>query len=497
MMANYLEWLRGLMPEVIVTITALAVIALDQFGWHHRPAALRWRVGSMVASLGCLGAILWMRQPLAPLNAMGGMLVIDPATQMLKAILLILTILTLLLSADCPFSRHPAEFILLLMLASLGLMFLISSEHLLMIFVSLELTSLSLYSLAALNNHERASAEASVKYFLFGGVATAFLLYGLSLIYGFTGETNLPSVAVALARRSDDPLVLTAMLMVVMGFGFKIAIAPFHLWAPDVYEGAPIPAAAFIASASKIASFFVIAKLMWVGFGTLPGAGGWRAFAPGWVPVLAVLALISMVWGNVAAITQNKVRRLLAYSAVAHAGYATLALLAGNRNGFAALLYYVITYAFTTLGAFSVVAMVNRRMGGDELRHFAGLGRRSPLLAICMMVFMLSLAGIPPLAGFFGKFYVFTAALKAGPKPLALLWLVLVALATSVVSFYYYLQVLKQIFVAPPDDHIPAWSPPPVTQVVLLLLTGLVVLLGVYPSLLIADLTPLDAFLVR
>jgi NADH-quinone oxidoreductase subunit N len=242
--------------------------------------------------------------------------------------------------------------------------------------------------------------------------------------------------------------------MTVIGFAFKVAAAPLHLWAPDAYQGAPTPVASFIASGSKVASFFVLARVLMVGFDGTGGSAGWREFLPGWMPLLAVLAIGSMVLGNLVAIAQTSVKRLLAYSAVAHAGYALLAILADNERGVASLLYYVITYAVTALGAFGVVAAVETT-GGDHFRDFAGLHRRAPVLSLCMLVFILSLAGIPPLAGFFGKFYVFTVAALAADS-LGLLWLVIVAIALSCVSLYYYLQVLKQIYVTDrPEAALP------------------------------------------
>jgi NADH-quinone oxidoreductase subunit N len=491
----YLDLLRGLMPEAIVALAILAVLTLDQFGLKRWDMGFRWKAAAWASSVGCVAAILAVSLfPQPPMQVASGMLVLNPVTQMLKQVMLGLAILTLLLAADHPFSRHPGEFGLLLLLAALGVMFLVSSEHLLMVFIALELTSLSLYAMAALGNHERGSAEAALKYFLIGGVATAFLLYGLSLVYGLTGETNLPLVASALAARADDPLMLAALVMVIMGFGFKIAAAPFHVWAPDVYEGAPVPAAAFIASTSKIGSFFVLGKMLWIGFATVPGASGWQGYASGWHPVIAVIALASMVWGNLAAIAQHKVRRLLAYSAVAHAGYASLAFLADGKLGYPALIYYVVTYALATLGAFGAVAHVLRHAGGDDLERFDGLGQRAPILSLCLMVFLLSLAGVPPLAGFFGKFYVFTAAIKAGGDSLALLWLVLIGLAASVVSLYYYLQVLKRVYVSPPAIGAQDFSPAPVTQIVLVILALLVLLLGCFPSILLSQISPLESF---
>ena len=235
--------------------------------------------------------------------------------------------------------------------------------------------------------------------------------------------------------------------MTVIGFGFKVAAVPFHLWAPDAYQGAPTPSAAFIASGSKVASFFVFAKVMMMAFGPdAAGSGAWHAYAPGWLPVLALVAAASMLLGNFTAIAQSNVKRLLAYSAIAHGGYGLLGILANGPLGISSLVYYAVTYGLTVLGAFGVAGFVEERAGEARLSDFAGLGRREPVLSFCMMIFMLSLAGIPPLAGFFGKFYLFTAAV-AGAKNLGMLWLVIFAIAMSAVSLYYYLQVLKQIYV--------------------------------------------------
>jgi NADH-quinone oxidoreductase subunit N len=277
--------------------------------------------------------------------------------------------------------------------------------------------------------------------------------------------------------------------MVMVGFGFKVAAVPFHLWAPDTYQGAPAPTAAFIASGSKVAAFFILAKVMMVGFAGAEGSGAWRHFSQGWFPLIAVMAALSIVLGNLAAIAQSSVRRLLAYSAVAHAGYALLALFAGRERGLTSLLYYVFTYALTILGAFGVVAVVQEKAGRENLAGFAGLSRRAPWLSFCMMIFMLSLAGIPPLAGFFGKLYVFTAAVGAEPKSLGLLWLAILAIAMSAVSLYYYLQVLKQIYVVDVPAGAVAVSSSWLTRATIGLLALGVVVLGCAPGLLLKSLS--------
>jgi NADH-quinone oxidoreductase subunit N len=417
-----------------------------------------------------------------------GMLVVNPLTQFIKVALLVLTIFTLLISVDTDFTPHVGEYFALILLAAVGMMFLVSSEDILMIFISLELTSLSLYILTAFDKRNPKSAEAAMKYFLFGGMAAAFTLFGLSLLYGLSGETNLGQIAVAIKGPKLDPLLVLAIVMTVIGFGFKVAAVPFHLWAPDAYQGAPAPSAALIASGSKVAGFFIFARVMMLGFKGAEGSGAWHAYRPGWVPVLAIMAAASMLLGNLAAIVQSSVRRLLAYSAIAHAGYMLLGVLPRGEQSLAALVYYVITYALATLGAFGVVSIVEGRAGDDRLSDFAGLSRQAPVLSFCMLIFMLSLAGIPPLAGFFGKFYVFASALNADPASLGLLWLVVVALAMSAVSLYYYLQVLKQIYVAEPGVGTRSLPTPVVSQVAVVLLALAVVVLGCAPNLLLGPL---------
>jgi NADH-quinone oxidoreductase subunit N len=315
-----------------------------------------------------------------------------------------------------------------------------------MIFIGLELLGLSLYLMTAFDKTDLRSAEAGLKYFLFGSTASAFTLFGLSLIYGMTGTTSLDLIAQKLSAAAPTPLLAAGIVMTLIGFAFKIAAAPFHLWAPDAYQGAPIPSAAFIASGSKVASFVVLGKIVLVGFAPAHGSADWHAMGAGWSPLLAVLAALSILLGNLVALAQTNVRRLLAYSAVAHAGYTLLGLIAGGHDGFSATLFYTTVYGITLLGAFGVCGAVRQQTGGDDLQNFSDLRTRSPTLAACMAIFMLSLAGLPPLAGFFGKFFLFSAAFRAGPNH-GLLWLVILALFGSLISLYYYLIVLKAIFV--------------------------------------------------
>jgi NADH-quinone oxidoreductase subunit N len=485
---SYLELLKLAVPETILVLTVLVVLAADLLALRGLELRFRLLVGAMISCVGCFVAIAWMVALPEHTSLFEGMLVVNPLTQFVKVALLVLTIFTLVISVDTDFTPHVGEYFALILLAAVGMMFLVSSEDILMIFISLELTSLSLYILTAFNKRNPKSAEAALKYFLFGGMAAAFTLFGLSLLYGLSGATNLGQIAAAIKGPKLDPLLVVAIVMTVIGFGFKVAAVPFHLWAPDAYQGAPAPSAALIASGSKVAGFFIFARVMMLGFKGAEGSGAWHAYLPGWVPVLAIMAAASMLLGNLAAIVQSSVRRLLAYSAIAHAGYMLLGVLPHGEQSLAALVYYVITYGLATLGAFGVVSIVEGRAGGDRLVDFAGLSCRAPLLSFCMLIFMLSLAGIPPLAGFFGKFYVFASALNSDAANLGLLWLVVVALAMSAVSLYYYLQVLKQIYVAEPAVGTGTLPTPVLSLVALVLLALAVVVLGCAPNLLLGPL---------
>lgn len=469
---NYRDLFTLTIPEVILTVGALLVLAVDLKLRRNRTNRGRMLTGAFLTIIACLAAGAWIVDANVSGSFYDGMLVLDGLTKLIKPMLLLMTVFTALISVDTHFTDHVGEFFALLLLATLGMMFLVSTENVLMIFIALELLSLSLYILTAFNKQNIQSAEAALKYFLIGGISAAFMLFGLSLLYGLTGEIELRKMA---AKISLDPLLLTALIMVVGGFAFKVAAVPFHLWAPDAYQGAPVASAALIASGSKLASFFIVAKVMMVGFKAPDGSGA------AWVVVLASIAALSILVGNLAAIAQSSVRRLLAYSAVAQAGYMLTGLVAGNQHGLAALIYYAATYGLTALGAFGVVAIVQERAGGEGLAAFAGLAKRAPVLSFCMLIFFLSLAGIPPLAGFFGKFYLFSAATASG-----LLWLVIFAIAMSAVSLYYYLQVLKQIYIVDADG--PRLSGCGLGCSVAGLLAAAVVVLGCAPDLLVQPL---------
>jgi NADH-quinone oxidoreductase subunit N len=483
MNTDYLHILQLAAPETIVTITMLLVLAADLTLMRGQSIVARFHVGAFLSALGCGAAALYALHYSATDDRFNGIIVSDPQTNFVKVAILGLTVFTVLISTSGKFTEHVGEYLSLILLGTIGLMFLVSSRDLLMIFLSLELASLVLYILTAFNKHNARSAEAGLKYFLFGGMSAAFLLFGFSLLYGVSGSTNLTEIAQALHGKGMDPLVLVALVMTVIGFGFKVAAVPFHLWAPDAYEGAPTPSAAFIGAGSKVASFYILAKVFSVGFAGTEGSALMHGYLPGWTPVIAVIAALSMVLGNLTAIVQSSVKRLLAYSAIAHAGYMLLGVLSNTIPGGHALMFYVITYGVTTVGAFGVVMVVEEATGSDALSNFAGLSRRAPVLSVCLLIFLLSLGGIPPLAGFTGKFFLFSATVDAG-RELGLLWLVILAIAMSAVSFYYYLRVLKQAYVEDAPTEAPAIRVPGLTLLALVVLAALIILYGCAPVLL-------------
>ena len=482
---NFPGLLHLVLPEIIVVITALSVLSVDLIFLHASDMRLRSAAGAVLSLAGCAVAVAWILHTPQSANVLDGMLVLNPLAQRMQIALLILTMMTVLIFIGSNFTQHVSEYLSLLLLATVSMMFLVSTQNLLLIFLSLELLSLSLYILTAFDKRSLRSAESALKYFIFGGISAAFLLFGASLLYGLSNSTNLAGIAGRIHGPFLDPLLIVAIVMTLVGLGFKVAAAPFHFWAPDVYQGAPAPSAALIASGSKVAAFFILYQVMVIGLAGAEGSGAWHGYAPGWVPIAALISGLSMVLGNLVAILQTSVRRLLAYSAIAHAGYMLLGIVSHTDQSFRALLYYAITYALTVLGAFGVVAVVEEGTGGDTVSDFSGLSRRAPVPSFCMLIFLLSLAGIPPLAGFFGKFYLFSSVLSSTPGTLGLLWLVVLAIAFSAVSLYYYLKVLKNIYVAerPPDSAPIGVSL--LRQIVLCLIALSVILLGCAPNLLL------------
>jgi NADH-quinone oxidoreductase subunit N len=366
-----------------------------------------------------------------------------------------------------------SEFHILIMAAVIGMMVLASATSLVTVFLGLELLSLSLYIVCGFVRTDSRSQEAAAKYLLVGGLASAFVLYGMALIYGGSGTTVIPDIAKNLASSSSsNPLILLGILLMGVGFAFKVSAAPFHMWTPDVYQGAPIPVTAFMSVGTKAAAFAMIVRVF---------AGGLPHLAPEWQTLIWVISATSMIWGNLMAIVQTSIKRLLAYSGVAQAGYILIGVYAGGQAGLAAVLYYLFVYMFMNFGAFAVVTLLAGPDGDhDRISDLQGLGRRSPVLAVAMSIFMLSLAGFPPSVGFFGKLFLFTAGVSSG---FAGVVLVVIAVLMSVVSVYYYIRVL-----------VPVWSPAPglervtgsVASNFAIVLSGLAsIVLGLYPTTLL------------
>jgi NADH-quinone oxidoreductase subunit N len=484
MTPNYAELVRALLPETALTLSALLVLGFDLVVGKKHPHGYRLRAAVVIGLIGLVAAIFTSFQSGVEGPAFGGIVALDSLGLATRVGVLLLAALTLGTLTGAPPLRHPAEYVAIILFATAGFTLMAVAQQLLIAFLALELASLSLYVLAGFDKTRPESAEAGLKYFLFGGISAAFLLFGFSLLYGLTGTIELTEIARQLQGMRAEPLLIVALVMVLAAFGFKAAAAPFHLWAPDVYQGAPASSAALIASASKLAGFTLFGRLLWSGFG--PAAGGALTLdqsQPGWLSVVVVVSAVSLILGNLVALAQSNVRRLLAYSAIAHAGVLLLGVIIGGSAGPAPLFYYAATYGLATVGAFGVISVVESSTRCETLSDLAGLYRRSPLLAACLLVFILSLAGIPPLAGFFGKFIVFTFALKinglAGPAG----WLALLAIVMSAVSLYYYLLILKQALVVRPASADARIVVPLGPAAALGFAAALLVALGVFPSL--------------
>jgi NADH-quinone oxidoreductase subunit N len=497
---NYAALFRATLPETILEVAALLVLVVD-LGFL-RKAGIKARVAAaaLAGIVGCAVA-LWAVSIAGPFSWGGEILLASGGSAAAaQTAILILTAVTLLLLIDSNFTRHAGEYVSVVLMAAAGGLIISAAQDLLVIFTGLELLSLGLYVLTAFAKQSGKSAEAAMKYYLFGGMSAAFLLFGFSYLYGLSGSTSLEKIVQETYFSSiagGAPLLSLALVLVAVGLGFKVAAVPFHLWAPDTYEGAPAPAAAFVASVSKVASFALLISIGAMMLHAFDGTHSIRlvAFSAGqsgrfagpaasWSLILTILSVASMIVGNLIALAQTSVRRLLAYSAIAHAGYILLGLafFSVTNQSAQAILYYIVSYGLTTVGAFGVVGIVERATGNDRMESFLGLHKRNPLLAAVLLVLFLSLAGIPPFVGFWAKFNLFAAVLGvgAGKTPFVL---VALAVAFSAVSLYYYLQVLKRVYVMAglEDSRIKV---PPVTLGVLLLIGAAVLVLGCFPALL-------------
>jgi NADH-quinone oxidoreductase subunit N len=447
-------------PLVILAVTGIFLAVAESFAIGRRAFLMRLVVAGCVAA-AIAAVLLYQRLGDGPRSLMSGMLVADRFGCVLMILFAVVTALTALVSADY-MREHDfevGEYYAVLVLSASGMAILTMAGNLVTVFLGVETMSIGAYILCASRRRSRRSTEAAMKYFLMGAFATGFFLYGIALVYGATGSTYLAVIATRRDEMASSPLLVTGMFLLVVAFGFKVAAAPFHMWTPDAYEGAPTPVTGFMASAVKAGAFAGLVRAL-----AEPLGGDIVPYgAMGWASILAVLAAATMTVGNVAALRQENVKRMLAYSSIAHAGTLLVGVVAMGVSSAAtarpALLYYLIAYSLTTVGAFAVVAWVGRR--GEERLLFddwAGLAESHPGAALAMTLCLLSLGGIPPIAGFFAKFYVFKAAILAPDHQL--LWLVIVGVLNSVVSIFYYLRLVTTMYFRDPlREADPARSP--------------------------------------
>jgi NADH-quinone oxidoreductase subunit N len=457
-----------ILPELVITAGALLVLIVDVLLPKDRRDALAW------VTLLVLGATMASLAPFTSthVEVAHGLLAVDRFALFFKIVFLVAAAITVLMSVRylAIEGASPGEYYFLILCATLGMMVMAGGIDLITIFIGLETMAVSFYILAGFIKPSQRSNEAAVKYFLLGAFSLGILLYGMSLMYGLSGTTNLRVMAATFAGQEKDPRLVLAVILMVAGVGFKIAAVPFHMWAPDVYEGAPTPITAFLSVGSTAASFAMLIRIFLEG---LPSMNtDWRL-------LFEVLSIITMTVGNVAAVTQTNVKRMLAYSSIAHAGYVLMGIVAGTPRGITATLVYVMVYAFMQLGAFTVIVILRRQdVVGDELKDFSGLNVRNPFAAFAMLLFMLSLGGIPPTAGFMGKFWLFGAAIDAHYY-----WLALIGVLNSAISLYYYVRIVVFMYLKKETiGSTPTTSP--TLAVVLGVAVAATLVLGVYPQLL-------------
>jgi NADH-quinone oxidoreductase subunit N len=445
-------------PETVLTGTLLLVVLVDASGVRGRNRVNHFlTVASLIAALAlCLP--LYERGHSGPIFS--GMLVVDPMGVFFKIILVGASLLVVL-GFTFRNSRELAglgqgEFYALLLAVTLSNMLMAAANDLVMLYLSLEMVSITSYVMVAYMKGDRMSNEASLKYILFGAVSTGGMLYGLSLLYGLTGATSLPRIQEFLAgglTEANRTAVYLIALFVLTGFGFKVAAVPFHFWCPDVYQGAPTPVTAFLSVGPKAAGFAIMTRFFFGGL-AVPGTGRWDLTGTiDWPQILMLVSVMTMTVGNVAALTQTNMKRLLAYSSIAHAGYIMMGVVALSENGARGLMIYLLAYIFMNLGAFLVVTLIHGQEGTFDLRDYPGMYRRAPLLTLAMAVFLLSLVGIPPFVGFMGKLYVFAAIIEKGP---AYWWYAVVAAVNATIAAYYYFRVLKTMAIDPGNEEKPA-----------------------------------------
>jgi NADH-quinone oxidoreductase subunit N len=461
----------NILPELVLTAGALAVLIADVLLPREKRDTLAW------ITLGALGAtfisFFWPVEIYRlHVEVAHGLLAIDRFALFFKIVFLLSAAITVLMSMRylAIEGASPGEYYFLILCATLGMMIMASGIDLISLFIGLETMAVSFYILAGFIKPNQRSNEAAVKYFLLGAFSLGILLYGMSLMYGLSGTTNLRVMAAAFETLQQDKRLVLAVILVVAGVGFKIAAVPFHMWAPDVYEGAPTPITAFLSVGSKAASFAMLIRIF---------VEGLPAMSADWRLLFWVLSVATMTVGNFAAVTQTNVKRMLAYSSIAHAGYVLMGIVAGTSRGITATLVYLMIYAFMQLGAFTVVVLLRRSdVQGDELKDFSGLAFRNPFAAFAMLLFMLSLGGIPPTAGFMGKFWLFSSAIDAHYY-----WLAVIGVLNSAVSLYYYIRIVVFMYLKKETlGSEPTTSPS--LAFVLGLAVAATLVLGLYPRLL-------------
>jgi NADH-quinone oxidoreductase subunit N len=434
--------LQAVLPEAILTGLACLTLMVDVF---RRPGAVALTFWSAVLSVLVVLIAVATLFPPGMTTYFHGTFVLDPMAAVLKTFLLVVVLFSFFYARDY-LQRHGEDqsvFFILALFATLGMMVLISAHSLLTIYLGLELLSLSLYAMVAMDRDSKAASEAAMKYFVLGALASGMLLYGMSMLYGVSGTLDLSELAQRTSGAEANLLFTFGLVFVLIGIAFKLGVAPFHMWVPDVYEGAPTPVTLFLGSAPKLAAFAMAIRVLADGLGGLHES---------WQDMLILLAVLSMAIGNIVAIAQTNIKRMLAYSTISHMGFLLLGIIAANAIGYAASMFYVIVYAITSMGAFAAIILLSSAgHESDQLSDFTGLAKRSPWMAFIMLVLMFSLAGVPPFAGFWAKWFVLKELVGAGEA-----WLAAVAVFFSLIGAYYYLRVIKLMYFDEPTGALPA-----------------------------------------
>src|SRR3989454_4053814 len=452
-----------LLPEMLLTVWLCVVLTVD-FAMPRLPKD-RLAYLSVAGLAGVLANLVWFDRAGIGGTLFAHMFVVDRLAVFFKIFIVGSTILVILASVDYVrrFRFFKGEYYFLVLMSALGMMFMVSANDLLSVFITLEFSTFGFYILVAYLRDDVASNEAGLKFFILGVFAAGLLAYGISLVYGETGKLFFSDMKAAQAT----PGLAIGFLLIFGALGFKIGAVPFHSWIPDTYHGSPTPVTAFLSIAPKGAAFAILLRMFLVALAT---------FKPVWVLLIVAVSILSMTYGNIVAIAQKNMKRLLAYSGIAQIGNVLIGLATGTKMGSDAMLFYLLTYLFANLGAFAIIIAVSEAIGSEEIDDYSGLGRRSPFLAFSMLIFLLSLAGVPPLAGFIGKLYIFVAAMKEG-----LYALIAVGLINIVISLYYYLIVVKKMYIGEPHDSSPLKISGPIKVVVYVCLAGTLVI-GIYPQ---------------